>query len=68
MSRREPQFKKVAHKWWPVFKWQRCEICKEEFRREWGWFLTPWMMPICSRCKRTKQEADEYYNERFVVH
>jgi hypothetical protein len=26
-----------VHKIWSLFLWNKCFLCEEEFRREWGW-------------------------------
>lgn len=70
-----------VRKIWPIFFWQQCCICKDEFRREYGWvtYYHPVSSSIynnyryiymCQSCASTKDNAElkflEYADKRRI--
>lgn len=55
---------------WSIFFRERCQICKQKFRREWGWSLhvnltaSPFVSSaehwyVCKKCAPTRQDAEK---------
>lgn len=59
----------MLYKFYPIFFWYQCSICKNDFRRENGWKALD--VPIrnskyteyhlCNSCAPTRERADEYF-------
>ncbi len=65
--RRKPPLADKVYFSYPLFFWQRCSCCKQDFRRERGWrYLSGpyhggsghWRY-LCGTCAPTREEANE---------
>lgn len=54
-------------KFWNLMKWNRCNKCKKEFRREAGWRVDafmigfPYEIEVCRECCPTILDAETYF-------
>ena len=54
----------------PIFRWCRCEKCKEEFKLEFCYKILMYrtyhtvVAYVCNKCAKDKYEADEYMCKR----
>jgi len=54
----------------PLFFWRRCDKCKQEFRREWGWYFVtgPYYNGrghgrfLCGSCAKSWDDVAAYTN------
>ncbi len=50
--RRKPRSEIEAFLVFPIFRWILCDLCKEEFRLEWGWGSSEGtsLLHVCRQC------------------
>jgi hypothetical protein len=57
MARRAVNKSKDVIKIFPLFLWRLCSLCKEEFRREYGWAHNKHEVYLCLNCAKTAEHA-----------
>lgn len=75
MKRNHKERYLYLYKYFPLFIWNKCGNCEEDFRREWGWWaiVGPYhggmgrRYYLCKTCAPTKAIANEFFlNHRYI--
>jgi len=58
---REPKKPYIIDRIVPLFFWKKCDLCKSEFKREYGWKIHYSIASriICSKCARFYFDAED---------
>ena len=73
MKRKDPLDSTInqVYKTYPLFFWKKCELCKLQFRREWGWkfweIAHQWgnvYIYFCKSCCPTKEKTATIIDNR----
>ena len=64
---RDYDLKKRIDSVFPVFRWLPCEICENQFRREWGFSYWYRVEYVCKKCISTKEDAFDYWKKNYEI-